>query len=309
MFENNRVVAHTGTRYPIFQSPMGWIARSQLVAAVANAGALGILETSSGDFEAIRQEIILLKRLTDRPWAVNLPIAFLKHDDSIIEDVLKSGVRMVTTSAGHPGVYAARLKDAGIAIYHAVPDLDGALRAEDAGVDGIVLEGGESAGFRSPREVHSFALIPAVRRRITLPIVAAGGIADGVGMAAAFALGAEGVQLGTRFVASAESQVHPGYKRAITEAGLFSTTVTYRGKGPCVRALRSAMTEALEAGEGDFSMAIRNSRYAYFDGDLDATLACAGESAALIDSVETCEKIVSSMIDEFIQTIERLGKA
>lgn len=306
MFAGNRVIADTGITAPIFQAPMGWIARGALVGAASEAGALGIMETSSGDVAAIRAEMAGMAERTRRPWAVNLPIAFIKRDDSIIDDVLRSAAVLVTTSAGHPGVYAARIKDAGKKLYHAVPDLDGALRAEDAGVDGIIVEGAESGAFRSPREVHTFTLLRAVRRRTALPIVAAGGIADGAGMAAAFALGAEAVQMGTRFVASAESPVHDGYKQAIVAAGLFSTTVTNRGTGPCLRALRTPVTEALEAGEAQFADALDKTMQVYSGGRLDLGLAPAGESAALIDAVLPCRAIVETMLDEYAQAIRRL---
>lgn len=309
MFAGNRVLAHTGTAAPVFQSPMGWIARSALVSAVSEAGGLGIMETSSGDFAAIRTEMARMKDLTDKPWAVNLPLAFLKRDDSIIDDVLRSGAALITTSAGHPGVYAERIRDAGIRLYHAVPDLEGALRAEDAGVDGIIVEGGESAAFRSPREVHTLTLLRAVARRTSLPIVAAGGIADGAGMAAAFALGAQGVQMGTRFVASAESPVHAACKQAIVDAGLFATTVTNRGIGPCVRTLKSPMTEALESGEAQFRDALNKAREVYFNGRLDEGLASAGESAALIDGVLTCREIIAAMLAEYAETVRRLAPA
>jgi enoyl-[acyl-carrier protein] reductase II len=306
VFELNRVIAHTGTQWPIWQAPMGWIARSRLVAAVANAGGLGILETSSREFDVVRRELHELGSLTDRPWAVNLPISFLKSDDSIVDDVLHSDVRFVTTSAGHPGVYAQRLLDSGINVYHAVSSVDAAIRAEDAGVCGLIVEGHESAAFRSVQEVHTFTLLQAIRRRVDLPIVAAGGIVDGVGMAAAFALGAEGVQMGTRFVASVESPVHGNYKRAIIEADGDATTVTNRGRGPCVRVLRTQSSEVLEAGGHSFGQALRDTRLMYFNGNMATGLASAGESATLIDRLETCQAIIDSTIESFSATVDRL---
>ncbi|MEB3071713.1 NAD(P)H-dependent flavin oxidoreductase [[Mycobacterium] vasticus] len=308
LFESNPVVADTGVRWPIFQAPMGWIARSPLVSAVAEAGALGIMETSSREFDAIRSEMARMRELTSRPWAVNLPLSFLRRGDSIVEDILDAGIRFVTTSAGHPARYTDRLKQAGITVYHAVPNVEAALRAEDAGVDGLIVEGAESAAFRSPREVHTMTLVPAVRRRTRLPIVAAGGIADGTGMAAAFALGADGVQLGTRFLCSAESPVHADYKAAVTAAGLFDTTVVNRGIGPCVRALRAALTQALGDGAASFAEALRATPTMYFNGDITGGLASAGESSALIDEVLPCAKIVTDLVDQFTAAIERLGR-
>ncbi|MCB2074126.1 MAG: nitronate monooxygenase [Novosphingobium sp.] len=307
-FSTNRVLSDCGTKYPVFQAPMGWIARSQLVSAVANAGGLGIMETSSGDFPGIREEIARMRTLTGAPWAINLPLAFLKHDDSILADVIASGVRFVTTSAGDPGVYAGRLQDAGIKVYHAVPSLAGARKAASAGVDGLIVEGSESAALRSPKEVGLLSLLRLVRRDTDLPIVAAGGIADGFGMAAAFALGAEAVQLGTRFVASAESPVHDSYKQGIAEAGLFETTVTNRGVGPCLRVLRTRLTDAMEAGETDFVNSMEASKTAYFGGDLNAGLVPAGESSALINEIEPVRTILDRMMAEFEQAIAGLPR-
>lgn len=308
MFETNRVVAHTGVRWPIFQAPMGWIARSALVAAVAETGALGIMETSSREFDVLRLEMRRIRELTSKPWAVNLPLAFLRRDDSIVDDVIAAGIRFVTTSAGHPATYVSRLQEAGIVVYHAVPSVDGALRAEDSGVDGLIVEGGESAAFRSPQEVHTMTLIPAVRRRTNLPIVAAGGIADGAGMAAAFALGADGVQLGSRFLCSTESPVHADYKSAVVAAGVFGTSVTNRGIGPCVRTLRTQLTEALDQGRASFAEALRNARRVYSEGDVEIGLASAGESSALIDDVRSCAEIVASLINDFTATTARLAR-
>ena len=218
-FEANRVVRHTGARFPIFQAPMAWIARAQLVAAVSAAGGFGLLETASREPAVLKREFEAARAVTDRPFGVNLAIKFLKSDEAIEREVLDwvtgCGVRFVTTSAGDPRRYIARLKDAGLTVYQTVPSLEGALRAEDCGLDGLIVEGGESGGVRGPEPVHTFVNLQAVRQRTDLPIVAAGGIANGAGMAAAFALGAEAVAMGTRFVASAESPVHDNYKAAI----------------------------------------------------------------------------------------------
>ena len=209
----NRVLAHTGARYPIVQAPMGWIARSALASAVSRAGGLGVIETSSGETENCQREITAM-RATGLPFGVNLPIRFLK-DDAMLRFVCESGVRFVTTSAGSPAKFIAPLHAAGIVVYHAVPTLETALKCVDAGIDGLVVEGAEGGGFKNPEEVSTLVLLQAIREKVEVPLIAAGGIVDGRGMAAAFALGAEAVQMGTRFVASAESPVHAGYKAAI----------------------------------------------------------------------------------------------
>ena len=190
----NRVLAHTGARYPIIQAPMGWIARTQLASAVSRAGGLGIIETSSGETANCQAEITKMSAL-GLPFGVNLPIRFLK-DDAMLRFVCASGVKFVTTSAGSPAKFIAPLKDAGITVYHAVPTVDAALKCVDAGIDGLVVEGGEGGGFKNPEEVSTLVLLQAIRARVDVPLVAAGGICDGRGMAAAFALGAEAVQMG-----------------------------------------------------------------------------------------------------------------
>ena len=212
MFDGNRVTAHTRSRYPIFQSPMTWIARSPLVTAVSKAGAMGLLENSIRDLAVTKREFTAIRAATNAPFGVNLPIRYLqmdpKEETAIIDWLLGQGIHFVTTSAGDPTRYTKILKGAGVTVYHATATLRGAQKAVDAGVDGLIVEGAESAGIRNPEEVHTFALLQAVREKVDVPIVAAGGIVDGRGMAAAFALGAEGVTMGTRFVASFESPVH-----------------------------------------------------------------------------------------------------
>ena len=212
----NRVLAHTGVTYPIVQAPMGWIARSQLASAVSNAGGLGIIETSSGEVDQCLAEIARMKELTDKPFGVNLPILFIR-EPRIVDLVAASGVKFVTTSAGSPAKLLPTLKAAGLIVYHVVPNLSSALKAVEAGVDGLIVEGGEGGGFKNPDDVSTLVLLQGVRERTDVPIIAAGGICDGRGMAAAFALGAEGIQMGTRFVSAAESPVHRNYKQAIVD--------------------------------------------------------------------------------------------
>ncbi|HLM19205.1 MAG TPA: nitronate monooxygenase, partial [Acidimicrobiia bacterium] len=202
----NRVTQLLGVEHPIVQAPMGYIARAQLASAVSNAGALGIIETSSGRLEEVRDEIAKMRDLTDKPFGVNIAQAFVR-DLAIVEFVHDQGVRFATTSAGDPHRFTDALHEAGITVFHVVPNLHSALKAIDAGVDGIVAEGGEGGGFKSQRDVASMVLLPLVCSQVDVPVIAAGGICDGRSMAAAFALGAEGVQMGTRMVSAAESPV------------------------------------------------------------------------------------------------------
>ena len=200
---SNRVTDMLDIELPIVQAPMGWIARSQLASAVSNSGGLGIIETSSGELDAIRLEIQKMRELTDKPFGVNIAQAFVRDPD-IVRFVIDQGVKFVTTSAGNPERYTDELKAGGLTVFHVVPSLAAAKKAVSCGVDGLVVEGGEGGGFKNPREVASMVLLPLVRAEVDVPIIAAGGFVDGASMAAAFALGAEGIQMGTRMVSATQ---------------------------------------------------------------------------------------------------------
>ena len=302
----NRVTEHLGSKYPIIQAPMGWIARSQLASSVSNAGGLGVIETSSGEVETCKKEIKKMSHLTDNPFGVNLPILFLQ-DDSIVDFVAECGVKFVTTSAGSPAKYIDKLKGAGLIVYHAVPSLAGALKAAEAGVDGLVVEGTEGGGFKSPEEVGLFVLIQAIRRKVDLPIIAAGGIADGQGMAAAFAVGAEGIQMGTRFVSSKESPVHENWKNAILKGAESDTYVLNKTGSPCLRAIKTDYTkEIFDKGSMDMSV-FGGVQDLYFGGDLNAAPALTGQSMGLIDEVKSVQTIINETVEEFNLTCENLS--
>src|SRR3990167_1839943 len=272
----NRVLAHTGAKYPIVQAPMGWIARSQLASAVCKAGGLGIIETSSGETENCKAEILKMRELTDAPFGVNLPIRFLK-DDAMLRFVCDAGVEFVTTSAGSPAKFIAPLHDAGITVYHAVPTVDAAMKCVEAGIDGLVVEGAEGGGFKNPEEVSTLVLLQAIRARVDVPMVAAGGICDGRGMAAAFACGAEAVQMGTRFVSCTESPVHVNYKNAIVSAKETGTWVLNTKASPCIRALKSERTRLIHEAGLMPSDTFTGLQSVYFGGDMEAAPALAGQ--------------------------------
>ena len=302
----NRFLEHTGAKYPIVQAPMGWIARSQLASAVCNAGGLGIIETSSGETENCMAEIAKMSEMTDAPFGVNLPIMFLK-DPAILDHICGSGVKFVTTSAGSPAKFIGPLKEAGIIVYHAVPTVDAAMKCVAAGIDGLVVEGAEGGGFKNPEEVSTLVLLQAIRRQTDVPMVAAGGIVDGKGMAAAFALGAEAVQMGTRFVSSAESPVHQNYKQAILDAKETGTHVLNKKATPCIRALKTQRTAKIYE-EGLMPPDIfKNILDLYFGGDMEAAAGLAGQSSGLIDEVKTAKQIIEETIAEFFEITERLG--
>lgn len=301
----NRVLAHTGATFPILQAPMGWIARTPLASAVSRAGGLGIIETSSGETENCQAEIRRMSAL-GLPFGVNLPIRFLK-DDAMLRFVCSSGVKFVTTSAGSPAKFIAPLKDAGITVYHAVPTLDAALKCVEAGIDGLVVEGAEGGGFKNPEEVSTLVLLQAIRERVEVPLVAAGGICDGRGMAAAFALGAEGIQMGTRFVSCLESPVHPNFKNAIVQAKETGTWVLNQKSTPCIRALKSQRTQAIHDAGLMPADALKGILDLYFGGDLEAAPALAGQSAGLIHEVKSAQQIIDETVGEFFGITQRLG--
>jgi len=302
---DNRVTRDLGVEIPIVQAPMGWIARSRLASAMSATGACGIIETSSGELDAVKDEIRKMRDLTDKPFGVNIAQAFVR-DPAIAEFVIDQGVKFVTTSAGSPTKYTGVLKAAGLTVYHVVPTLTAALKAVDAGVDGLVVEGGEGGGFKSPTPVATMVLLPLIRSKVDVPIIAAGGITDGPTMAAAFALGAEGVQMGTRMVSAAESPVHNNWKQAIIEARETDTLFLNQRHSPALRALRTEKTEALVDVEhnvfGDFGNALD----LYFGGDMNAAIALSGQVAGRIESIESVADIVAETVRGFAETVARL---
>jgi enoyl-[acyl-carrier protein] reductase II len=303
----NRVTEMLGVEIPIVQAPMGWIARAQLASAVSNAGGLGIIETSSGELDVIRGEIKKMADLTDKPFGVNIAQAFVR-DPSIVEFVAEQGVRFVTTSAGSPTKYTSALKAAGLTVFHVVPTLRGALKAVDAGVDGLIVEGGEGGGFKNPRPVASMVLLPLVASRVDVPIIAAGGIVDGRTMAAALALGAEGVQMGTRMVSALESPVHENWKQAIVDAAETDTVFLNQHTSPALRALRTARTESYEFDTQANAMELFGDAMAlYFGGDMEAAIALGGQVAGRIDEVRPVSQIIHSCAEECLALLRQLA--
>jgi len=302
----NRVTRDLGVAIPIVQAPMGWIARSQLASAVSSAGACGIIETSSGELEAVKEEIRRMRDLTDKPFGVNIAQAFVK-DPHITDFVIEQGVQFVTTSAGSPTKYTSTLKAAGLTVYHVVPTLQAALKAVDAGVDGLVVEGGEGGGFKSPTPVSTMVLLPLIKSRVEVPIIAAGGICDGMTMAAAFALGADGVQMGTQMVAAAESPVHDNWKHAIINAAETDTVFLNERFSPALRALRTSRSEGLIGADHNVFNDFGNANDLYFGGDMEAALALTGQVAGRIDRIRSVSEIISSTVSEFAETVNRLS--
>jgi enoyl-[acyl-carrier protein] reductase II len=304
---SNRITDLLGVEVPLVQAPMGWIARSQLASAVSEAGGLGIIETSSGELDAVREEIRKMRSLTDKPFGVNIAQAFVRDPD-IVNFVIDQGVKFVTTSAGNPERYTEQLKSAGLTVFHVVPSLGAALKAVECGVDGLVVEGGEGGGFKNPRDVSTMVLLPLVRSKVDVPIIAAGGFVDGKSMAAAFALGAEAVQMGTRMVSAAESPVHDNWKNAIIGARETDTVFLNRAHSPALRALRTEKTTRLEMDmETNAMTEFGTALDLYFGGDMEASIALTGQVAGRIDSVRPVAEIIDEVKNEFFETVSAMS--
>ena len=283
---------------------MGWIARSQLASAVSAAGACGIIETSSGELDAVKED-----QANERSHRSTIRrqyrSAFVK-DPAIAEFVIEQGVKFVTTSAGSPTKYTATLKAAGLTVYHVVPTLQAALKAVDAGVDGLVVEGGEGGGFKSPTPVSTMVLLPLIRSQVDVPIIAAGGICDGMTMAAAFALGAEGVQMGTQMVAAKESPVHDNWKQAIVSAAETDTIFLNEQFSPALRALRTGRLSDFRRPTTTSSVSLGTQKI-FTSGATWRPLSPSQVVAGRIDEVRSVSDIIAPTINEFTATVARLS--
>ncbi|MBD3648847.1 MAG: nitronate monooxygenase [Pseudomonadales bacterium] len=303
----NRVTEMLGVELPIVQAPMGWIARSRLASAVSNAGGMGIIETSSGELDIIKDEIKKMRELTDKPFGVNIAQAFVR-DPAIAEFVIDQGIKFVTTSAGSPTRHTTELKAAGLTVFHVVPTLRAALKAVEAGVDGLIVEGSEGGGFKNPKDVASMVLLPLIRSKVDVPIIAAGGFVDGTSMAAAFALGAEGIQMGTRMVSALESPVHDNCKQSIVDASETDTVFLNRFHSPALRALRTERTTDLEKRIDVNAMTeFGNASDLYFGGDMEAAIPLSGQVCGRIDAVKPVAEILEEVRAEFFETIQALS--
>ncbi|MCX2977087.1 NAD(P)H-dependent flavin oxidoreductase [Candidatus Marimicrobium litorale] len=303
----NRVTEMTGTDYPIIQAPMGWIARAQLAAAVSNAGGMGVIETSSGELDNIRNEVAKMRDLTDKPFGMNVALSYVKGTD-IVDFVIKQNIQFVTTSSGSPKVCTQDFQEAGIKVFHVVPTLEMALKAIDCGVDGLVVEGGEGGGFKNPSPVSTMVLLPLIRSRTDLPIIAAGGMCDGLSMAGAFAMGAEGVQMGTRMLSCSDSPVHSNWKDAVVAAKETDTVFLNQQSRPALRALRTQRTEELlPLGAFNAYEHMSDLPALYFGGDMEAAIPLSGQVVGRIDEVKSAEDIVQDTVKGFYQVMNQLA--
>ena len=287
----NRVQQLLGVEIPVVQAPMTFIARARLAAAVSEAGGMGIIETLTAEG---REDLVKVCELTDKPVGANLLVAGWKHDPSIVDTLVEAGVSYVATSAGDPALFTDRLKDAGLTVFHVVGSLRAAQKAEAAGVDGLVVEGVEGGGFKGASGASTMVLLPLVASRTSLPLIAAGGICDATSMAAAFVLGAEGVQMGTRVLATHESGVHSAFTDAIVAAPETGTMLVSVPGNPTMRVIATDRAHAWAA-EPPTEKLMDRVQQLYFDGDLDASLANTGQVAGRIDSVRPVAEIIGEM--------------
>ena len=287
----NRVQQLLGVEIPIVQAPMTFIARARLAAAVSEAGGMGIIETLTAEG---REDLVKVRELTDKPVGANLLVAGWKHDPSIVDTLVEAGVSYVATSAGDPALFTDRLKDAGLTVFHVVGSLRAAQKAEAAGVDGLVVEGVEGGGFKGASGASTMVLLPLVASRTSLPLIAAGGICDATSMAAAFVLGAEGVQMGTRVLATHESGVHSAFTDAIVAAPETGTMLVSVPGNPTMRVIATDRAHAWAA-EPPTEKLMDRVQQLYFDGDLDASLANTGQVAGRIDSVRPVAEVIDEM--------------
>lgn len=287
----NRVQDLLGIEIPIVQAPMTFIANATLAVAVSEAGGMGVIETLSPQG---RDDLARVRDLTSKPVGANLMIQGWKHDPSIVETIAESGISYVATSAGDPALFTERLHDAGLTVFHVVGSLRAAMKAVDAGVDGLVVEGVEGGGFKGALGASTMVLLPLVASRTDLPIIAAGGICDAQSMAAAFVLGAEGVQLGTRMLATEEAVVHAHFKDAIVDADDASTVLLSIPGNPTMRVLRNELTETADpAGAGP--KLLERITDLYFDGQMNASVANTGQVSARIEELLPVSRLVQEM--------------
>jgi enoyl-[acyl-carrier protein] reductase II len=300
----NRIQALLDIEYPVVQAPMTYIARAELAAAVSEGGGLGMIETLTPEGRA---DLRRVRELTDRPVAANLMIQGWKRDPSIVDQLVAAEVRHVFTSAGDPALFTTRLHEAGMTVIHVVGSLKGAMKAADAGVDALVVEGVEGGGFKSALGASTMVLLPLVADRVDLPIIAAGGICDARSAAAAVVLGAEGVQMGTRMLASHEAAVHSNFKDAIMAANDDGTVMLDIPGNPTMRVLRTGLASRVAAADPYVQLLGRITDL-YFEGDMDASVANTGQVSSRITDLQPASQIVKRTWSE-IENALREGRS
>jgi enoyl-[acyl-carrier protein] reductase II len=312
---STRVTTLLGIRYPIVQAGMSWASSNAALAlAVSQAGALGMIAAGPMYPDDLHAAIRAVRAGTDKPFAVNVPL-YNARAATFLDIVLEEGVPIIVASQGGPKQHLARFKERGVTWLHVTASPEHARKAEDAGVDAVIAVGTEAGGHPPPDEVGTLVLVRAVVKAVAIPVVGGGGIADGAGIAAMFCLGADGVQLGTRFLMTAESNLHRAYKERALAAGIADTTLIGRGKLP-IRVLKNDFTREFEAAERSGASAqdlatlnaSRSLKMAAFDGDIDQGKVEVGQSVGLIDELLPAAQVVERLIGEFEAAVARLSR-
>jgi enoyl-[acyl-carrier protein] reductase II len=314
MHFSTRVTELLGIRYPIVQAGMSWASSNAALAlAVSQAGALGVIAAGPMYPDDLRAAIRTVKERTDKPFAVNVPL-YNARAATFLDIVLEERVAIIIASQGGPKQHIARLKERGVTWLHVTASPEHAAKAEAAGVDAVIAVGTEAGGHPPPSEVGTLVVVRAVVKAVSIPVIAGGGVADGAGIAAMLALGADGVQLGTRFLLTPESNLHQAYKQRALAAGIEDTTLIGRGKLP-IRVLKNAFTNTFEAAERAGApaeqlatlSASRTLKMAAFDGDVDHGKIEVGQSVGLIDELVPAGEVVARLVAELEQAVERLS--
>ena len=298
-----RITELLGCEYPLIQGGMAWIAENTLASAVSNAGGVGLIAGGNAPIDYLREQIRLCKEKTNKPFGVNIMLMSDNADD-LAQLVIDEGVKVVTTGAGNPGKYISAWKEAGVKVIPVVASVALAKRMERAGVDAVVAEGTESGGHIG--ENTTMCLVPQVVDAVSIPVIAAGGIADGRGVAASFMLGAEGVQIGTRFLASEECQIHPTFKELVIKAKDTDSVVTGRYTGHPCRNVRTKFAKQLANGEKDGSLTpdefekltVGALRRAVVDGDVESGSFLCGAIAGMINEIKPCDAIIKEIMGQ-----------
>ncbi|WP_166741569.1 NAD(P)H-dependent flavin oxidoreductase [Cumulibacter soli] len=310
-FEGNRVVRDTGVRYPIFNAAVAAFSRASLSGAVSAAGGLGLMATNGDDLTGLQREYDQARSMSDNPLGLQMFLRMLKGQDrveEVLDWVLQERTPLLVTCVGDPAPIAQRAHEVGVKHYHQVGSLKDAQRAVDAGVDGLIVEGAESGGLRSVRSPHLFTLLQQVRAAVDLPIIAAGGISDGYGMAGAFALGAEGILMGTRFMSSTESPVHANWKQAIADSAITHNIDTGM-PGVRMRVADTELAASVLRGEVDTSSNPYGGPFqeAFDNGRLDLALVGCGESATLVEDIKPVSQIIDETVQVFWEQVDRIA--
>lgn len=308
-FSGNRVTQLLGIEYPVIQAGMVWCSGWELASAVSNAGGLGIIGSGSMSPDILREHVRKCKAATGRPFAVNTPLLY-KHIDQQMQVILEEEVPIVFSSAGNPKIWTPVLKEAGRKVVHVVSNVKFALKAEAAGVDAVVAEGFEAGGHNGREEITTLVLIPQVVNAVQIPVIAAGGIATGSAMLAAMALGAEGVQIGSRFVASEESSAHANFKNAVVAAGEGDTELTLKALTP-VRLLKNGFYAGVKARIADGAsveelreyLGRGRSKTGMFEGNLEEGELEIGQISGILKDILPASKIVENILQEYAELL------